>query len=97
MDYTSIYSGEKTQANLDSLTKATLADFTADLRYAVAERVANVSSSTNNATQTEYFLLRSVVADPNDLVRCSQAFSEHVRAGRAYLVDPTTTTTTAGA
>ena len=95
MNYGNIYTGEISQAQLDALTKATLEDFQAGLVYSEAERVANVSSGTNNETQTPMFVLRRHVVDANDLTRESMRFQNAVRAGNAYKVDPTTTTTTA--
>lgn len=96
--YQNAYTGEASKAQLDAMTKAKNADFTATLTYYVAEKVGgNTSTKDNAGNPNEYFMLRARVVKPDTLVEDARRFAAAVSRGDAYLTNvlPSTTTTTA--
>lgn len=81
-DFETPFTGEQTQAAIDADTTvrvAKLDDFTATLSYKVKNRIGI------KADGTELFILRARTVDAKDLFREAQRYSEHIRAGRAYV------------
>ena len=94
--YSTAYSGEASKAQLDMMTKAKNQDFTAVLTYYVAERVGAGIGNDNAGNASEYYILRPITVNKDNLVEETRRFTAHVAAGRAFLTNtlPTTTTTT---
>lgn len=98
--FTTQFPGNKTQAQLDALTKPTINDFKVGFVYWVAERVGDdVDGTTSPDGVQKYqhiYVMRDVVVTANTINTDLVEFQSHLRDGSAY-TSPNNGTTTAPA
>lgn len=93
---TDTYTGELNGGQAAALTRLKAEQFTGTLTYGILEKVGNDANG-------EWYVVRTRVVDPINLVNEAQEFVMHVGAGRAIQLAgttttaPTTSTTTAAA